>query len=67
MYMPVSDTHLKLNHAITVTDFNLADSTQTTKPPILIPHQIFWLYGIWKLAGYVYHLVSTIMALITTN
>ena len=34
-----------LLHVVGETDFNLAVSTQTAKPPNLIPHQIFWLYG----------------------
>ena len=29
-------------------DFNLAVLTHTTKPPNLIPRQIFWLYGMIK-------------------
>ena len=29
-----------------ISGFNLAVSTQTAKPPNLIPHQIFQLYGI---------------------
>ena len=38
--------HYALRAKIILADFNLAVSTLTAKPPNLIPHQIFWLYGI---------------------
>ena len=34
-----------LRAKIILADFNLVVSTQTDKPPNLVPHQIFWLYG----------------------
>ena len=36
---------LRIAKYIILTDFNLAVSTLTAKPPNLIPHQIFWLYS----------------------
>ena len=36
-----------LQAKIILADFNLAVSTQTAKPPNLIPHQIFRLYGMY--------------------
>ena len=38
-------TCITLQEKIILADFNLAVSTKTAKPPYLIPHQIFWLYG----------------------
>ena len=40
--------HYMLWMKIILVDFNLAVSTPTAKPPNLIPHQIFRLYGISK-------------------
>ena len=37
--------HYALQAKIILADFNLVVSTQTAKPPNLIPRQIFRLYG----------------------
>ena len=37
--------HYALRPKIILVDFNLAVLTPTIKMPNLIPHQIFWLYG----------------------
>ena len=39
-------TSLRIAYEIILADFNLAVSTLAAKPPNLIPHQIFRLYGI---------------------
>ena len=38
--------HYMLQAEIILADFNLGVSNPTTKPPNLIPSQIYWLYGI---------------------
>ena len=40
--------HYVLQAKIILADSNLAISTQTAKPPNLIPRQIFWLYSMFN-------------------
>ena len=43
--------HSALQAEIILADFNSVVSTLTTKPPSLIPRQIFWLYVIGREPG----------------
>ena len=67
--------HYALQAEIILVDFNLAVSTQTDKPPNLIPHQIFWLYSMYLpscavqwyiLSVTVVHLIFTVVHFIVT-
>ena len=67
--------HYALQAEIILADFNLAVSTQTDKPPNLIPHQIFWLYSMYLpscavqwyvLSVTVVHLIFTVVHFIGT-